>query len=129
MSEDNKEYFSIPTRQYASYESTSQLCYQILKGLKGTYTFEDYINKDISYPDEKTDLEINRIIIENVKEEKDIPIIGGMLSAMKLDHLIYLFDVVKESDEEYIRIGDQKDLYHSIVGDNGLIYITKEETG
>ncbi|MDE6142110.1 MAG: hypothetical protein K2G03_05860, partial [Bacilli bacterium] len=53
LSDDYKEYFSEVTRQYDSYGKTSETCYQTLKILEDSYTFEDYINNDIFYLEEK----------------------------------------------------------------------------
>lgn len=76
----------------------------------------------------KTDLEINQLILENVKDQKDIPIASGMFRAAKEDHLIYIFDVIKDEEDRSVFIEDQGYICDCLSGDS-LIYTTREEEG
>ncbi len=75
-----------------------------------------------------TDLEMIRMILENVQEEQDIPIAMELLEERNPEALLKCIDLIKDIGDERIIIEDQQEFY-DYLSQNAVIYMIEEDGG
>lgn len=76
----------------------------------------------------KTDLEMIRIILENVKDEDNIKVAMELLKEVNSNALIHCIDLIKDIGDERIIIEDQHE-FIDFMSPNAVVYMTEDENG
>lgn len=78
--------------------------------------------------DQETDLELIRLVIDNVREEQDLKIAMELLKENNPNALIHCIDLIKDIGDERIIIEDQHE-FSDFFPSDAVIYMTEEENG
>lgn len=146
LSDNVKGYFENEESNFSSYQITTPYCYQILKGMDN-YGFYDFINKDVSYFDQKVKeygfdpIPVLDAYFESLDDEKEIEILETEelneltedIIRMRIEQEIKNgsnnFKILSILEELSFDIENKYDIAQEILTerDDGMIHILSEE--